>query len=97
MWKVGKYIKAREDMKLFKAKEGWSDKCNKTGYQGRIGLYEVMEMSDKIEALMLKNASRLQLEIQAIGDGMVTIKEDALITVVLWDTSLEEVLSVLGS
>ncbi len=56
-----------------------------------------MEMSDKIEALMLKNASRLQLEIQAIGDGMVTIKEDALIKVVLGDTSLEEVLSVLGS
>jgi|GEM_PF-815983 len=62
-----------------------------------MGLYEVMEMSDKIEALMLQNASRLQLEIQAIGDGMVTIKEDALIKVVLGDTSLEEVLSVLGS
>ncbi|MDC0506096.1 GspE/PulE family protein [Candidatus Gracilibacteria bacterium] len=97
MGKVGKYIKTREDMKLFKAKEGGCDKCNSTGYKGRIGLYEVMEMSDKIEALMLKNASRLQLEIQAIGDGMVTIKEDALIKVVLGDTSLEEVLSVLGT
>jgi len=97
MWKVGKYIKTREDMKLYKAQEGWCDKCSKTGYKGRMGLYEVMEMSDKIEALMLQNASRLQLEIQAIGDGMVTIKEDALIKVVLGDTSLEEVLSVLGS
>ncbi len=97
MGKVGKYIKTRDDMKLFKACEGWCDKCNNTWYNGRIGLYEVLEMSDKIEALMLKNASRLQLEIQAIWDGMVTIKEDALIKVVLGDTSLEEVLGVLGS
>jgi len=40
-------------------------------------------MNEKIEELLLKNASRAQLEIQAIGDGMVTIKEDALLKVVL--------------
>lgn len=95
--KVGRYIKAKDDMKLFKVKEGGCDSCNNTGYLGRVGLYEVLEMSDKLESLMLKNASRLQLEIQAVGDGMVTIKEDALIKVVLWETSIEEVLSVLGS
>jgi len=81
--KVGRYIKAKDDMKLFKVKEGGCDSCNNTGYLGRVGLYEVLEMSDKLESLMLKNASRLQLEIQAVGDGMVTIKEDALIKVVL--------------
>jgi type II secretory ATPase GspE/PulE/Tfp pilus assembly ATPase PilB-like protein len=54
-------------------------------------------MTDKIEELMLKNASRLQLEIQAVWDGMVPIKEDAFLKVVMWETSLEEVLSVLGT
>jgi type II secretory ATPase GspE/PulE/Tfp pilus assembly ATPase PilB-like protein len=60
-------------------------------------LFEVLEMTDKLEELMLKNASRLQLEIQAVWDGMVPIKEDAFLKVVMWETSLEEVLSVLGT
>ncbi len=40
-------------------------------------------MNEKIENLLLQNASRTQLEIQAIGDGMVTIKEDAFLKVVM--------------
>ncbi|MDD3646093.1 MAG: GspE/PulE family protein [Candidatus Gracilibacteria bacterium] len=95
--KVGRYIKDNSDLKLFKAHEGGCEKCNHTGYKGRIGLYEVLEMSDKLEELMLKKSSRTQLEIQAVGDGMVPIKEDALLKVVLGETSIEEVLAVLGT
>jgi hypothetical protein len=40
-------------------------------------------MNEKMEELLLKGASRTQLEIQAIGDGMVTIKEDALLKAVM--------------
>lgn len=97
VWKVWKYIKNKEDLKLYKASEEWCDKCNSTWYSWRIWLYEVLEMSDKIEELMLKNASRLQLEIQAIWEWMVPVKEDWLLKVVLWETSLEEILSVLGT
>ncbi|MCP4523169.1 MAG: type II/IV secretion system protein [Candidatus Gracilibacteria bacterium] len=95
--KVGKYMKDKESVTLYSAKDGGCPQCNNTGYKGRIGLYEVLEMTDKIEELLLKNASRLQLEVQAVGDGMVPIKEDALIKVVLGDTSIEEILSVLGT
>ncbi|MFK7779669.1 MAG: GspE/PulE family protein [Candidatus Gracilibacteria bacterium] len=95
--KVGKYIKNKQDLQLFKSNDEGCSKCNHTGYSGRIGLYEILEMTDKVEELMLKNASRLQLEIQAVGDGMVPVKEDGLLKVVLGETSLEEILSVLGT
>ena len=96
IWEIWRYIKKKENLKLYKAKAGWCEKCNSTGYKWRIGLYEVLEMSDKIEQLMLKNASRTQLEIQAVWDWMVPIKEDALLKVVLWETSIEEILTALG-
>ena len=95
VWKVWRYIKNKSELKLYKAHDGWCSKCNNTGYKWRIWLYEVLEMTDKIEELILKNASRIQIEIQAIWDWMVPIKEDALLKVVLWETSLEEVLAVL--
>lgn len=94
IWKVGKYIKNKDEITIFKANEEGCEQCNKTWYKWRLWVYEVLEMNEKIEELLLRNASRTQLEIQAIWDGMVTIKEDALLKVVMWDTSLEEVLSV---
>ncbi len=95
VWKVWKYIKNKENLNLYKPSENWCSFCNNTGYSGRVWLYEVLEMSDKLEALMLKKASRLQLEIQAIWDWMVPIKEDWLLKVVLWETSIEEILYTL--
>lgn len=95
--KVGKYLKNKNDIKLYKADNDGCPFCNHTGYKGRIGFFEVLEISDKMEELILKWASKTQLEIQAIGDGMVPIKEDALLKVILWDTSLEEMISVLWS
>jgi type IV pilus assembly protein PilB len=76
-------MKDKKDLVLYKAKEGGCSCCNHTGYSGRVGLYEVLEMTDKMEELILQNASRIQLEVQAVGDGMVPIKDDALLKVVL--------------
>ncbi len=95
--KVWKYLKNKEDLVLYKSPDKWCDKCNHTWYKWRVWLYEVLEMTDQLESLMLKNASRLQLEIQAVWDGMVPIKEDGLMKVVMWETSIEEILSVLGT
>ncbi|MDD3145648.1 MAG: ATPase, T2SS/T4P/T4SS family, partial [Candidatus Gracilibacteria bacterium] len=95
--KVGRYIKNKEELLLFKSSETGCKNCNNTGYNGRIGLYEILEITEKLETLILNNASRLQLEIQAIGDGMVPIKDDGLLKVILGETSLEELLSVLGT
>ncbi len=92
---VGKYIKNKNSLPLFRAHGGGCEKCNGTWYKGRIWFFEVLEITEKLENLILTNASKTQMEIQALGDGMVPMKEDALLKVVMWDTSLEEMLSVL--
>ncbi len=96
LWKIWKYIKNKNDLILYKSKINWCSKCNYKWYLGRVWLYEVLELTDKMEWLILQNSSRTQLEIQAIWDWMVPIKQDALLKVVLWETSLEEILAVLG-
>lgn len=92
---VGRYVKNKDSLQLFKAHIEWCEKCNHTGYKGRIWFFEVLEISEKLEDLILKNSSRTQMEIQAIGDGMVSMRDDALLKVIMWETSLEEMLSVL--
>lgn len=94
---VGRYLKPDQEMLLYKPSEWGCLHCNHTWFKGRLGVYEILEVSEKIEELLLKNASRAQLEIQAIGDGMIPIKQDALLKVVLGYTSLEEALSVVGN
>lgn len=95
VWKVWKYIKNKADVYLYKAKEWWCKECNNTWYKWRIWLFEILEMTDTLEELILKNSSRIQLEIQAIWDWMIPIKEDWLLKVILWEVSIEELLSVL--
>lgn len=92
---IWKYIKNKEKIDLFRAKEGWCEHCNNTWYKWRVWIYEVLEITEWLEKLILNSASKTQLEIQAIWDGMVPIKQDWLIKVLLWETSIEELLSVL--
>ena len=65
--------------------------CNKTGYKGRTGLYEVMEVDDDIKELVLVGASALELKKKAIERGMITLRRSGLIKVALGMTTLEEV------
>lgn len=85
----------KENFKLHKANPDGCEKCKHKGYKGRTGFFEILEMTEGIEKLILAKASKTQLEIQAIGDGMIHIKDDALIKVVMGEVSLEEVLQVL--
>jgi len=77
------------DLKLFKGK-GCST-CNHTGYKGRIGLYEVMEVTDEIRELILIGASALELRKKAIEDGMITLRESGLHKIRAGVTTIEEV------
>jgi type IV pilus assembly protein PilB len=95
IWKVGRYIKNKDDLLLYKPSEKWCPKCHDSWYKWRIWFYEVLEMTEKMEELILKQATKTDLEEQSVRDWMVPIKEDALIKVVLWETSLEEVINVL--
>lgn len=94
--RIGKYVNDPDELMFYHALEGGCEKCNHKGHKGRTGFFEILEMTEGIEKMVLAHASKTQLEIQAIGDGMVAIKDDALIKVVLGEVSLEEVLQVLG-
>jgi type IV pilus assembly protein PilB len=65
--------------------------CNGTGYKGRVGLYEVMEISDELRELILVGASALELRKKAIDEGMLTLRLSGLEKIRQGVTTLEEV------
>ncbi len=67
------------------------EECTGTGYRGRIGLFEIMEMDDELERLFLREAPSEQLREAALAAGMVSLRRDALDKVIAGITSLEEV------
>jgi type IV pilus assembly protein PilB len=67
------------------------EKCNKTGYKGRVGLYEVLEVTDEIRELVLVGASALELRKKAIDEGMITLRRSGLRKVQAGMTTIEEV------
>jgi type IV pilus assembly protein PilB len=89
LMEVGFTAEDAKSLKSFKGK-GCST-CNNTGYKGRIGLYEVMEVNDEIRELILIGASSLELRKKAIEDGMITLRESGLQKIRAGLTTLEEV------
>jgi len=67
------------------------ERCNKTGYKGRVGLYEVMEVSEELKELVLVGASGLELRRKAIDEGMITLRQSGLRKVKDGVTTIEEV------
>ncbi|MGA9997868.1 MAG: type IV-A pilus assembly ATPase PilB [Pyrinomonadaceae bacterium] len=65
--------------------------CNDTGYKGRVGLYETMEMTDDLRELILIGASALELRKKAIDDGMISLRESGLHKIRNGVTTIEEV------
>ncbi len=65
--------------------------CNNTGYKGRVGLYEVMEVTEEVRELILIGASALELRKRAIEDGMITLRESGLQKIRNGVTTIEEV------
>src|SRR3954470_23009141 len=67
------------------------DRCNNTGYKGRVGLYEVMAVSEELRELILVGASGLELRRKAVDEGMITLRASGLRKVKDGLTSIEEV------
>ena len=65
--------------------------CNQTGYKGRVGLYEVMEITEELRELILVGASGLELKRKAVEEGMITLRRSGLRKVMEGVTTLEEV------
>lgn len=70
--------------------------CNSTGYQGRIGVYELFEIDSEMEKLILKSPAISEIQELAVKKGLVTLLQDGLIKVVAGSTSVEEVMRVIG-
>ncbi|MGB2627464.1 MAG: type IV-A pilus assembly ATPase PilB [Candidatus Acidiferrum sp.] len=66
--------------------------CNKGGYKGRTGLYEVMEINDELRELILVGASALELKKKAVEQGMITLRRSGLTKAAVGLTTMEEVL-----
>lgn len=95
--RIGRYVTDKENFMLYRANPTGCEKCGGKGHKGRTGFFEVLEMTENLEKMVLAKASKNQLEVQAIGDGMVSMGDDALLKAILGEVSLEEVLQVLGT
>ncbi|HLW95089.1 MAG TPA: ATPase, T2SS/T4P/T4SS family [Solirubrobacteraceae bacterium] len=71
-------------------------RCRNTGYRGRIGLYEVMNVSDEIRGLIVSRAPAQEIAAVAIAQGMATLREDGFAKVRAGATTLVELTRVLG-
>lgn len=89
---LGPLFPTQSQVKLYRGKG--CDECNKTGYLGRIGVFEVLPVSDKIGHLLLERSTSQTIEDQAKTEGMITMKQDGYMKALEGVTSLEEVLRV---
>jgi len=84
---------AEEELKATKIYHGKGCSiCNKGGYKGRTGLYEVMEINDELRELILVGASALELKKKAVEQGMLTLRRSGLVKIAAGMTTMDEVL-----
>jgi type IV pilus assembly protein PilB len=69
-------------------------RCGQTGYRGRVGIYQLLIMSEALEQLAVAKASREEIERQAIGEGCRTLWDDGIAKVSAGYTSVEELARV---
>jgi type IV pilus assembly protein PilB len=70
------------------------DHCKNTGYKGRVGIYEVMTISDEMRMLIMRNGNALEIAEQAQKEGVKNLRQSGLLKVKAGMTSLEEVEAV---
>jgi type IV pilus assembly protein PilB len=68
------------------------ERCNGSGYKGRVGIYQIMPITEEIERIILTHGTALEIEAQARREGVRTLRESGLVKVKQGLTSLEEVL-----
>jgi type IV pilus assembly protein PilB len=79
----------KKQFKFYKGKGCKS--CDESGYQGRIGIYEVLDVTEPIKDLTLKRVSASQIEAKGIEEGMLTMTQDGIKKALEGKTSMEEV------
>lgn len=82
----------KNSLKLFRGKG--CRECKQSGFSGRIGIYEVLLMTPELEAIMSSSISDAEIAKEAERQGMITMKQDGIMKVLLGRTTIEEVLKV---
>jgi type IV pilus assembly protein PilB len=84
---------APDEVKTLRIKRGRGcDRCNNTGYKGRVGLFEVLAFTDEIRDMILSGASSIELKRKAVEEGMISLRMSGLQKIREGATTLEEVL-----
>jgi type IV pilus assembly protein PilB len=91
--RVSPDVAAAADGMVFYRKRG-CPRCGQTGYKGRIGIFQLLEMSENLEQLAVQKATREEIERQAAEEGMRTLWDDGLAKVASGLTSVEELARV---
>jgi len=86
LWKEG------QETDLYRGKG--DEECGNSGYYGRIGIFEVMSVTEKISKLILEHSSEMDIDKQAREDGMIALKQDGYLKALEGLTSIEEILRV---
>ena len=91
--RVSSDVAASADGMVFYRKRG-CPRCNQTGYKGRIGIFQLLAMSEQLEGLAVQKASREEIERAAMAEGMRTLWDDGIRKVAAGLTSIEELARV---
>lgn len=89
---VQKYFGKKTDIRVYRG--AGCNACHNTGYQGRFGIFEVLEITPKMAQLITAKADSQVLAAQALKDGMTTMTEDGLQKVIAGETTLSEIMRV---
>ena len=84
----------KEGKKLMIPKVVGCEKCNNTGYMGRVAIYEVMPINEKLSKLVIEKATASEIQRAAMDDGMLSMKQDGYAKVLEGITTLDEVVRV---
>jgi len=91
------HLAGKEDKKITLVKGKGCQECNDTGYFGRVGIFEVLPVSEKISRLILERSPSSAIENQAAEEGMILMRQDGYLKVLEHVTTIEEVLRVAQS
>ena len=101
---LDRVLKALKEEKIVKPSDDWDDisfwrpiaSKDDDGYKSRVGIHEVLKVSQGIKDLIMKGATATEIEVQAKKEGMLTMIEDGIFNAVQGNTTIEEVLRVIS-
>lgn len=92
MKETGMHALSTDHMKLYKWE--WCSTCNNSGYKGRMGVYEIITLNEKIRDLIRSWGSVEEVISEARNWDLITMKEDGILKAIKWFTTIEEILRV---